>query len=108
MPCANSGVCTCTCSPTPLFQKKNRRLLTRTHTPSDHLCLPACLLCPPAGLALFPQALALVNSSGGISAARHLAESEAALARGALAVLPDGPAKTSLNLMVDYVLERIH
>ena len=49
-----------------------------------------------------------MNSSGGISAARHLAESEAALARGALAVLPDGPAKTSLNLMVDYVLERIH
>ncbi len=92
----------------PPSPNEEQASVDRTRTPSDHLCLPACLLCPPAGLALFLQALALVNSSGGISAARHLAESEAALARGALAVLPDGPAKTSLNLMVDYVLERIH
>jgi all-trans-nonaprenyl-diphosphate synthase len=54
------------------------------------------------------RALALVNSAGGIQAARDLAESEADLARQALSCLRDCPAKRSLELMVDYVLERIH
>lgn len=54
------------------------------------------------------QALQLVHSTGGIQAARDLAEAEADLARQALGVLKDCPAKRSLELMVDYVLERIH
>jgi len=54
------------------------------------------------------QALALVDKAGGIAAARQLAEREGQLARQALNVLDDSPAKRSLELMVDYVLERIH
>lgn len=54
------------------------------------------------------QALALVDGAGGIEAARQLAEQEGQLARAALAGLQDCPAKRSLELMVDYVLERIH
>lgn len=54
------------------------------------------------------RALELVDSAGGIQAARDLAESEANLARQALKCLRDCPAKRSLELMVDYVLERIY
>eukprot|EP00878_Enallax_costatus_P002271 GHUV01002445.1.p1 GENE.GHUV01002445.1~~GHUV01002445.1.p1 ORF type:complete len:405 (+),score=81.67 GHUV01002445.1:198-1412(+) len=54
------------------------------------------------------QALELVNSAGGIQAARDLAEAEADLARRALTCVRDCPAKRSLELMVDYVLDRIH
>jgi all-trans-nonaprenyl-diphosphate synthase len=54
------------------------------------------------------RALALVSEAGGIQAARDLAEQEGQLARQALAGLADCPAKRSLELMVDYVLERIH
>jgi all-trans-nonaprenyl-diphosphate synthase len=54
------------------------------------------------------RALELVSEAGGIQAARELAEREGQLARAALAGLKDCPAKRSLELMVDYVLERIH
>jgi all-trans-nonaprenyl-diphosphate synthase len=54
------------------------------------------------------RALVLVNEAGGIEKARQLAKDEGELARQALKGLPDGPAKRSLDLMVDYVLERIY
>lgn len=54
------------------------------------------------------RALELVQSAGGIQAARELAEREGNLARQALSCLSDCQAKRSLELMVDYVLERIH
>jgi all-trans-nonaprenyl-diphosphate synthase len=54
------------------------------------------------------RALQLVHDAGGIAAARNLAEEQAQLARGALRGLPDSPSKRSLELMVDYVLQRIH
>ncbi|KAF8071361.1 SPS3 [Scenedesmus sp. PABB004] len=53
-------------------------------------------------------ALGLVHGAGGIEAARALAEEQGQLARAALRGLADCPAKRSLELMVDYVLERIH
>lgn len=55
-----------------------------------------------------PRALQLVEQAGGIAAARQLAEREGQLARDALRGLTDSDAKRSLELMVDYVLERIH
>jgi len=58
----------------------------------------------PASLA---RALELVGEAGGLQAARALAEEQAALARAALAPLPEGEAKASLLLMVDYVLGRL-
>eukprot|EP00879_Flechtneria_rotunda_P017968 GHRR01018832.1.p1 GENE.GHRR01018832.1~~GHRR01018832.1.p1 ORF type:complete len:206 (+),score=67.66 GHRR01018832.1:297-914(+) len=54
------------------------------------------------------QALGLVRKVGGIEEARQLAQQEARLAREALSGLPDGPARRSLDLMVDYVLDRIY
>jgi all-trans-nonaprenyl-diphosphate synthase len=54
------------------------------------------------------RALVLVSEAGGIQAAQELAEREGQLARQALSGLADCPAKRSLELMVDYVLERIH
>lgn len=54
------------------------------------------------------QALHLVDSAGGLQAARELAEAEADLARQALHCLRDCQAKRSLELMVDYVLDRIY
>uniref|UniRef100_A0A383WLT2 Solanesyl diphosphate synthase n=1 Tax=Tetradesmus obliquus TaxID=3088 RepID=A0A383WLT2_TETOB len=54
------------------------------------------------------RALALVSEAGGLDAAMELAEQEGQLARQALGGLKDCPAKRSLELMVDYVLERIH
>lgn len=54
------------------------------------------------------RALTLVDQAGGIAAARRLAEAEGQLARDALKGLTDSEAKHSLELMVDYVLERIH
>lgn len=47
-------------------------------------------------------------SSGGVEAARQLARQEADKALAALSVLPAGRAKRSLELMVDYVLDRIY
>mmetsp|Transcript_31001 Transcript_31001/g.68756 ORF Transcript_31001/g.68756 Transcript_31001/m.68756 type:complete len:420 (+) Transcript_31001:348-1607(+) len=54
------------------------------------------------------RALELVNTSGGLDAARRLARQEADAALRCLDVVPDGPSKRSLQLMVDYVLDRIY
>jgi all-trans-nonaprenyl-diphosphate synthase len=54
------------------------------------------------------RALALVGETGGIEEARLLARQQADLALTALELLPEGPARRSLRLMVDYVLERIY
>jgi all-trans-nonaprenyl-diphosphate synthase len=54
------------------------------------------------------RALQLVVESGGIEAAQQLARQEADLALAALACLPEGQPKRSLQLMVEYVLERIY
>jgi all-trans-nonaprenyl-diphosphate synthase len=54
------------------------------------------------------RALQLVTEAGGIEAARQLARQEADLALAALACLPDGQPKRSLQLMVEYVLDRIY
>lgn len=54
------------------------------------------------------RAVDLVVSSGGVDAARRLAREEADKALAALAVLPASRAKRSLELMVDYVLDRIY
>ncbi|GBF89927.1 octaprenyl-diphosphate synthase [Raphidocelis subcapitata] len=54
------------------------------------------------------RAIDLVVSSGGVEAARRLAREEADKALAALAVLPPSRAKRSLELMVDYVLDRIY
>lgn len=53
------------------------------------------------------KAISLVTSTGGLAAAQKLAREEADLALQALEVLPEGPAKNSLRLMVDYVLYRL-
>lgn len=47
-------------------------------------------------------------SAGGVEAARQLARDEADKALAAIKVLPPSPAKRSLELMVDYVLDRIY
>lgn len=54
------------------------------------------------------RAIELVVSSGGVEAARQLARDEADKALAAINVLPASPAKRSLELMVDYVLDRIY
>jgi all-trans-nonaprenyl-diphosphate synthase len=53
------------------------------------------------------HAIQLVHSGGGIAAARKLARQEGDLALESLRCLKDCPAKKSLELMVDYVLERL-
>ncbi|GMH34058.1 hypothetical protein BSKO_01892 [Bryopsis sp. KO-2023] len=53
------------------------------------------------------RALELVKRSGGIEKSMELAREEAEKARGALACLPDSPAKESLDLMIQYSLERL-
>ena len=53
------------------------------------------------------RAIHLVHTTGGLAAAQKLAKDEANLALAALKVLPEGAAKRSLELMVDYVLFRI-
>eukprot|EP00798_Chlamydomonas_sp_ICE-L_P017881 gene17881-24272_t len=55
-----------------------------------------------------PRALTLVNQSGGIELARQLARKEADAALRCLECIPECPAKDSLVLMVDYVLDRIY
>ena len=52
-------------------------------------------------------ALQLVQAEGGIEEARALAFREGQAALDALECLPDGQAKESLGLMVDYVLCRL-
>lgn len=54
------------------------------------------------------RALDLVAIGGGIEKSRKLARDEADLALQALQCLPDTPAKQSLELMVDYVLDRLY
>ncbi|KAI8472316.1 MAG: chloroplast Clp protease [Monoraphidium minutum] len=54
------------------------------------------------------RAISLVSSAGGVEAARQLAREEADKALAALAVLPASRARRSLELMVDYVLDRIY
>lgn len=54
------------------------------------------------------KALELVRRGGGIETARTLARQEADLALAALDCLPDSDAKRSLQLMVDYVLDRLY
>lgn len=54
------------------------------------------------------RAIQLVEQGGGIAASRKLAREEADTALRCLDVLADCPAKRSLQLMVDYVLERIY
>ncbi|CAK0783050.1 hypothetical protein CVIRNUC_006245 [Coccomyxa viridis] len=56
----------------------------------------------------FARALDLVHLGGGIQAARHLARQEADMALDALQCLPASPAKKSLEMMVDYVLDRLY
>jgi all-trans-nonaprenyl-diphosphate synthase len=53
------------------------------------------------------RAIQLVQESGGIAAARKLARQEADMALENLTGLPDSPAKRSLELMVEYVLDRL-
>ena len=53
------------------------------------------------------RAIALVSSTGGLAAAQKLAREEADMALAALEVLPEGQAKESLRMMVDYVLYRL-
>lgn len=54
------------------------------------------------------EGLALVQSSGGIEKARLLAREEGDKALAALEVLPPTPARDSLAMMVEYVLERLY
>lgn len=54
------------------------------------------------------EALNLVQMGGGIERARLLAREEADKALAALQVLPPTPAKESLAMMVEYVLERLY
>ena len=54
------------------------------------------------------RAIDIVVSAGGVETARQLARDEADKALAAIKVLPPSPAKRSLELMVDYVLDRIY
>lgn len=54
------------------------------------------------------RALELVKTSGGIERSRQLAREEGDKALACLAHLPECPSKRSLQMMVDYVLERIY
>lgn len=53
------------------------------------------------------QALNLVVAGGGIEMSRRLARQQGDLALASLECLPDCPSKRSLQLMVDYVLDRL-
>jgi all-trans-nonaprenyl-diphosphate synthase len=53
------------------------------------------------------SAIALVSSAGGVERARQLAREQADQALAALDVLPPSRAKRSLQVVVDYVLDRI-
>lgn len=85
----------------------NMCLSTSTSRPN---CYVSC--CCPVGEFTeedaLQRALQLVDEAGGIAAARRLAEQEGQMAREALKGLSDSEAKRSLELMVDYVLRRIH
>lgn len=54
------------------------------------------------------RALEIIAEVGGIDAAFRLAREEADLALSSLEGLPDTPSKRSLQLMVDYVLDRLY
>jgi all-trans-nonaprenyl-diphosphate synthase len=54
------------------------------------------------------RALELIKLGGGIEAARQLARQEADAALSSLDSLDDCTAKRSLQLMVEYVLQRIY
>ncbi|KAK9807153.1 hypothetical protein WJX73_001026 [Symbiochloris irregularis] len=54
------------------------------------------------------HAIQLIKQSGGLDAARQLARQEADQALLALECLPACPSKRSLELMVDYVLDRLY
>eukprot|EP00798_Chlamydomonas_sp_ICE-L_P025207 gene25207-10851_t len=54
------------------------------------------------------RALSLVDQCGGLETSRALAREEADVALRCLDVLSEGPSKTSLQQMVDYVLDRIY
>ena len=54
------------------------------------------------------EGLRLVQAGGGIDRARVLAREEGDKALAALNVLPATPARDSMALMVEYVLERLH
>lgn len=54
------------------------------------------------------EALDLVKEAGGLDAAMALAREQGNLAREALQRLPDCPSTRSLNMMVDYVLDRLY
>lgn len=54
------------------------------------------------------EGIRLVEVGGGIERARLLAREEGDKALATLAVLPPSPAKESMALMVEYVLERLH
>ncbi len=51
-------------------------------------------------------AISLVHRNGGVVRAQDLAKQKGDMARQALECLPQGPARQSLDRMVDYVLER--
>lgn len=53
-------------------------------------------------------ALLLVQRGGGIEKSQRLARDQADKALACLSVLPEGPSKRSLQLMVDYVLDRLY
>ena len=55
-----------------------------------------------------PSPPAPLSCTGGLATAQRLARDEADLALASLSVLPEGQAKRSLQLMVDYVLDRIY
>lgn len=76
-------------------------VLIRPHPAS---CSSPCLCSPPPA-AVHPLSAA---QAGGLEAARQLAREQGDLARAALERLPVCDATRSLELMVDYVLERIY
>jgi all-trans-nonaprenyl-diphosphate synthase len=53
------------------------------------------------------EALGLVESLNGLDAARSLARAEGNAALASLQRLPHGEARTSLESMVEYVLQRV-
>eukprot|EP00667_Euglena_gracilis_P008040 EG_transcript_8132 len=54
------------------------------------------------------KAIDIVKTNGGITAAEALAKKHGDLAKACLEELPDSPYKTSLQMMVDYILSRIY
>ena len=54
------------------------------------------------------RAISLVFESGGIESARCLAREKGRLALDCLVCLPEGTMRSSLEGMVDYVLDRLH